>query len=216
MEGYKKVFKIFLVGQEEKETVWLSKMSKEGYHLVNVKFATYYIFKKGERKNYTYFIDLKETYNLDDDEYKLMYSDSGLDYIDNSNGYYYFRAESRVETDLIIKNEQGRYLGRLNSQKKVVLIAGIMNLFIFGVNLFHYIGANISYYWAVYLNLVVGLVCLFAYLGIQSKIKQLKESGFIQPYKTKLKDWKSLYAMSVSFIIFIIIYSIMLLIETFI
>ena len=118
MEGYKKVFKIFLVGQEEKETAWLSKMSKEGYHLVNIKFATYYIFKKGERKNYAYFIDLKETSNLDYDEYKLIYSDSGLDYIDNSHGYYYFRAESRVETDLIIKNEQGRYLGRLNSQKK--------------------------------------------------------------------------------------------------
>ncbi len=132
MEGYKKVFKIFLVGQEEKETAWLSKMSKEGYHLVNIKFATYYIFKKGESKNYTYFIDLKETCNLDEDEYKLMYSDSGLDYIDNSNGYYYFRADSRVETDLIIKNEQGRYLGRLNSQKKVILITGIMNIFIFG------------------------------------------------------------------------------------
>lgn len=216
MEGYKKVFKIFLVGQEEKETTWLSKMSKEGYHLVNVKFATYYIFKKGERKNYTYFIDLKETYNLGDDEYKLMYSDSGLDYIDNSNGYYYFRAESRVETDLIIKNEQGRYLGRLNSQKKVVLIAAIMNLFIFGVNLFHYIGANISYYWTAYLNLAVGLVCLFGYFGVQSKIKQLKESGVTQPYKTKLKDWKSLYAISVIIIIFIIIYSIILLIETFI
>ena len=91
-----------------------------------------------------------------------------------------------------------------------------MNLFIFGANLFHYIGANVSYYWTSYLNLAVGLVCLFAYLGIQSKIKQLKESGFIQPYKTRLKDWKSLYAMSFSFIIFIIIYSIVVLIETFI
>ena len=72
-------------------------MSREGYHLVNINFATYYTFKKGELKNYTYFINLKETYNLD--EYKLMYSDSGLDYIDNSNGYYYFRSESRVETE---------------------------------------------------------------------------------------------------------------------
>jgi len=216
MEGYKKIFKIFLVGQEEKETAWLSKMSKEGYHLVNVNFATYYIFKKGEPKNYTYFIDLKETYKLDEDEYKLMYSDAGLDYIDNSNGYYYFRGESRVEIDLIIKNEQGRYLGRLNSQKKVILIAGIMNIFIFGVNLFHYIGENVSYYWTAYLNLVVGLVCLFGYFGIQSKVKQLKESGVIQPYKTKLKDWNSLYTISVIFIILIIIYIIVVLIETFI
>ena len=118
--------------------------------------------------------------------------------------------------DLIIKNEQGRYLGRLNSQKKVVLMAAIMNLFIFGVNLFQYIGANISYYWTAYLNLAVGLVCLFAYLGIQSKIKQLKESGVIQPYKTKLKDWNSLYAISVICIIFIIIYSIVVVIENFI
>jgi hypothetical protein len=216
MEGYKKVFKVFLVGQEEKETEWLSKMSKEGYHLVNIKFATYYTFKKGEPKNYTYFIDLKETCNLDKDEYKLMYSDAGLDYIDNSNGYYYFKAESKVETDIIIKNEKGRYLGRLNSQKKVILMAGIMNIFIFGVNLFHHIGENASYYWAVYLNLAVGLVCLFAYFGAKSKIKQLKESGVIQPYKTKLKDWNSLYAVSVICIIIVIIYSIIVVIESFI
>ncbi|HSQ90241.1 DUF2812 domain-containing protein, partial [Romboutsia sp.] len=163
MEGYKKVFRLFLVGQEEKETAWLSEMSRQGYHLVNINFATYYIFKKGEPKNYTYFIDLKESYNLDAYEYKLMYSDAGLDYIDNSNGYYYFRAESKVETDLIIKNEQGRYLGRLNSQKKVVLIAGIMNILVFGINISHYIGKNVSYYWTAYLNLACALLCLFGY-----------------------------------------------------
>jgi hypothetical protein len=145
-----------------------------------------------------------------------MYSDAGLDYIDNSNGYYYFKAESKVETDLIIKNEQGRYLGRLNSQKKIVFIAGIMNIFIFGVNLLQYIGENVSYYWGVYLNLVVGLVCLFAYFGVKSKIKQLKESGVIQPYKTKLKDWNSLYAISVICIALVIIYSIIVVIENFI
>jgi len=93
------------------------------------------------------------------------------------------------------------------------LIAGIMNIFIFGANLFQYIGENVSYYWAVYLNLAVGLVCLFAYYGVQSKIKQLKESGVVQPYKTKLKDWGSLYTISVICIIFMIIYSIILLIE---
>lgn len=109
MAEYKRVFKVFSVGQEDRETAWLSKMSRDGYHLVSIKFATYYTFEKGEKVDYTYHIDYKENNNIDE-EYNMMYSDAGLNYIDNSNGYYYFIGKTGAHTLDIIDNEQGRIL----------------------------------------------------------------------------------------------------------
>lgn len=207
MSEYKKVFKFFLAGQEEAETAWLSKMSKRGYHLVNVSFGLYYVFKKDKPANYTYHIDMKEGSNLDD-EYKLMYSDVGLEYIDKSNGYYYFRAEEGADTLAIIGNEQGRYMGRLGVQKRLLMIVGIMNLVIFVMNLTQFLGMNYSYEWTVYINLLCGILCCGLSLKIQFKIKDMKKTGIKEYYKIKIKDYNNFYILTIICIILIVIYSI--------
>lgn len=207
MSEYKKMFKVFLAGQEDAETTWLSQMSREGYHLTNINFGVHYVFKKGEKAKYTYYIDYKENNNIDE-EYKMMYSDVGLDYIDNSNGYYYFRCEEGSDTLAIINNEQGRYMGRLGVQKKVLMIVGFMNLMIFGVNLLQFFGQNYSYEWTVYLNLLCSILCLGLAFKVNFKIKDLKKSGVKEPYKSKIKDFNSFYIIVTICLVLIVLYSI--------
>ena len=89
MKEYKKVFKVFVVGQEEKECEWLSQMSRLGYHLENVSFACYYTFKKGEPRDYAYMIDMKEKDQIDEGEYVAMYEEHGIEFIDKSAQFYY-------------------------------------------------------------------------------------------------------------------------------
>lgn len=215
MSEYKKVFKLFLVGQEDAETTWLSQMSKDGYHLVNVNFATHYIFKKGEKADYTYYIDYKENSEIDE-EYKMIYSDVGLDYIDNSNGYYYFRGEEGIDTLAIINNEQGRYMGRLGVQKRLLMIVGFMNLIIFAVNFLQLFGHNYSYEWTVYLNLLCSVLCLGLALKVQLKIKDMKKTGTKEPYKSKIKDYRSFYILATICVVLIVLYSIVSFFDIFI
>lgn len=215
MSNYKKVIRFFLAGQEDKETTWLSQMSKEGYHLVNVNFGMHYILKKGEKRNYTYYIDYKEN-NCIDEDYKLIYSDAGLDYIDSSNGYYYFRGEEGVDTLAVINNEQGRYMGRLGVQNKLLITAGIFNLFIFIINSIQFLGENHSYSWTVYINLLCSVLCLGLGLKVQSKVKNMKKNGIKEHYKIKMKDYSRFYILFTICIVLIILYSVISFFDIFI
>lgn len=214
MGEYKKVFKFFMAGQEEVETAWLSQMSKEGYHLANVNFAMHYVFKKGKPENYTYYIDMKEDSNMDE-EYKLMYSDVGLEYIDTSNGYYYFRGEEDTDTLAIISNDQGRAVGRLGVQMKLLAIVGIMNLIIFLGNFIHFTSTNNSYSWTAFINLACGLLCSGLAIKMQFKIKDMKSSGIKEHYKSKMKDYSRFYALAAVCVVLMILYSIMSLFDLF-
>ena len=90
-----------------------------------------------------------------------------------------------------------------------------MNLFIFGV--------SIPIYRCKYILLLDCIFKFSSWFGLSICIswntvedKTIEENVAYQPYKTKLKDWNSLYAISVICIIFIIIYSIVVVIENFI
>ncbi|MGL5347200.1 MAG: DUF2812 domain-containing protein [Peptostreptococcaceae bacterium] len=213
MREYKKVFKPFFAGQEEKECKWLSSMSKEGYHLVNVNFASYYTFEKGEKRDYTYMIDMKESAQIDEKEYILMYEDNGLQFVDKSAQFYYFKGNSDVATIELIQSEQGRYLNRINSHKNVVLLISLINLFIFVVNSIEAYKMDMRYLsYTPFLNLFAGILCLLVYIIMIKRIKKLKEDGIKAPYKTNIKDWPKLFNIAIVFTVLIIIYGIIMLI----
>ncbi|MGL4912854.1 MAG: DUF2812 domain-containing protein [Romboutsia sp.] len=214
MIEYKKKVKFFMAGQEEAETSWLAQMSKDGYHLVNVNFGIQYVFKTGKPENYTYYIDMKEDSNMDE-EYKLMYSDVGLEYVDTSNGYYYFRGEEGANTLAILNNEQGRTIGRLGVQKRLLAIVGIMNVIIFGGNFIHFAGTNNSYGWTQCINLACGLLCLGLAIKLQFKIKDMKASGVKEHYKSKMKDYSRFYTLAYVCVVLLILYSIISLFDLF-
>lgn len=206
MGKYKNIFKIFLAGQEAQETKWLSEMSKKGYHLVNVRFATYYTFKKGDPKNYTYMIDMKGNSKIDDGEYLLIYKDYGLEYIDKTQDYYYFRTDSESQIKDVIKNEQGRYLDRINSHKKVLLFGAIANILIAIINFCNFTDSGGSrYIWIPCISLAVGLLCISLYISMLKKTKDMKKNGVMTPYSSSLKDWKGFFEVEILFIIIVAI-----------
>ncbi len=213
MSKYKNVFKIFVVGQEEKECKWLSEMSKKGYHLVGLVGCIFYRFEKGESKDYAYVIDMKEGKNGYDEEYFNIYKEYGLEYIDSSMNFNYFKSENIEDTKTIVKSEKGRYVDRLSKHKLVLLLAGILNLAIFFINELN------TYFdvWAVnniyYINLIVGLWALIIYFTINKKIKKIKEEGISEIYSTKFKDWGLFYRLTVAIVVimlYFIIFNIVL------
>lgn len=202
MGKYKNVFKLFLAGQEAKEVKWLSEMSKKGYHLVNVRYVTYYTFKKGNPKNYTYMIDMKGNSNIDDGEYLLIYKDYGLEYINKTQDYYYFRTDNESQIKDVIKNEQGRYLDRINSHKNVLLFGGIANILIAIMNFWNFNENSYrSSIWIPCISLAVGLLCIALYTSMLKKIKNMKKNGVVAPYNTGLKDWKGFFEVEILLII---------------
>lgn len=214
MSEYKRVFRFFTVGQEDVEAAWLSKMSKKGYHLEDVKFGMFYKLRKGEPKNYAYYIDMNEDDRLDE-EYKQMYLEAGLDYIDKTNGYYYFRGDENINISELSKTDEGRYVGRLNVQKNLLYIVGIINLIIFIINSIQFRGVEHYYSWAPYINLICGLFCSGLALKLQFKIKDMKKCGVKEYYKTNMKDYKHLYSLASICISLIVVYSIVALLDLF-
>lgn len=214
MKEYKKVFKVFVAGQEDRECEWLKEMSKSGYHLENVSFASYYTFKKGEAKDYTYMIDMKEKDQVNEYEYLQIYEENGIEYIDKSAEFYYFRGESDADVVSLIQCEQGRYLSRINSHKKIIALCGIFNIFIFIVNFINSLKVKSELLgYTTFLNLLVGIFSIWIYILICKKECKLKEEGVRSPYKTNIKDWPKLYYLGLIVLIMMIIYGVISLFE---
>ena len=205
MGKYKKVFKVFLAGEENKESKWLTKMSKNGYHLENVNFSTYYTFKKGEPKEYSYLIDMKESGVSDDEEYTLIYEEMGFKYIDKSNGYYYFRGNADINIDEIDKSEKGRYLNRIKIQSNIILLASIVNIICFLLNFVININTSESHGWIIYINLFIAIGLAILYTNMRKNIKFMIKSGVKEPYKSSIKDWSILYRGLIVLVTLIII-----------
>ncbi|MGL6107993.1 DUF2812 domain-containing protein [Romboutsia sp.] len=212
MKEYKKIFKCFVAGQEEEECEWLSKMSKSGYHLQNISFASYYTFKKGEPKDYTYMIDMKEKDQDDEGEYIGMYGDHNIEFIDKSASFYYFRGDSNSEVVSLMNSEKGRYLNRINSHKKIIAIGGLLNIIIFIFNFINCLKTDSTVLtFTSSINLLVGLFCIWVCLLIGKKEIKLKEDGVKSPYKTNIKDWPKLYYLAIVITALIIMYGVILL-----
>ena len=206
MSKYKYVFKIFVTGQEEKECNWLSEMSKKGYHFVGLSGCAWYKFEKGKSKDYAYVIDMKEGKEKYDDEYFSIYKEYGLEYIDTSMNFNYFKSENIEDTKNIVNNERGRYIDRLSKHKLVILLAGILNLVIFVTNSINSYLEVQSFNYIYIINLVVGLWAIMIYFKTNKKIKDIKKEGVDEIYFTKFKDWCIFYRLAIFIAIVMIAY----------
>lgn len=210
MNKYKKVFKFFLVGEEDKECEWLEEMSKRGYHLKTISFLTYYTFELGTPSDYKYYIDMKNINEVDEGEYVSVHEDCGLEYLDKSRNFYYFRGKESEEVTNLLNDDKGRYLDRLSSQKWVMLFVALLNLFICLGNVIHLIRQDGLSSGMIYMNLIIGLFCLFMYNKTNRKIKSLINEGVKIHYKTGLKDWNGFIPIISICVILMIVYSIVL------
>ncbi|MCR8747068.1 DUF2812 domain-containing protein [Romboutsia lituseburensis] len=210
MSKYKKVFKMFVIGEEEKECKWLEEMSKKGYHLVNVRFACHYTFEKTDSQDYSYMIDMRENNSLDEGEYLAIYEDYGLEYVDKSKDFYYFRSKDKNNMKHIKHIEQGRYADRLKSQSKLLLIMGLLNVLIGVMGILHtFSTVNTQYIEITYINLIIGIAVIYIFYANSKKIKRIESDCTKVLYKTTLKDWRGFYPLFIICIFLIFIYGIL-------
>lgn len=210
MSKYKKVFKMFVIGEEEKECKWLEEMSKRGYHLVNVRFACHYTFEKTDSQDYSYMIDMMEKNSLDEGDYIAIYEDYGLEYVDKSKDFYYFRSKDKNNMTHIKHIEQGRYADRLKSQSKLLLAAGLLNILIWVMGILHtFSTVNTQYIKITYINLIIGIAGIYIFYANNKKIKRIESGCTKVLYKTTLKDWRGFYPLFIICIFLILIYGIL-------
>ncbi len=85
----KKERHFFLLPEFEKEEEYLMEMAKKGYLLEKVSITGKYYFKKSNPANMIYRIDFNP--DKDFESYIQMYKDYGWEYIQDLNGFSYFR-----------------------------------------------------------------------------------------------------------------------------
>lgn len=115
----KKEIKFFLLSDYEKEEEYLTDMHKSGWKLKNVSYGSVYIFEKCEPENVVYRLDFAEDKEKDLSCYIAMFGEYGWEYIQNVNGYSYFRkrAEGLAEEDTEIFSDSE---SRLEMVKKII------------------------------------------------------------------------------------------------
>ena len=92
MKDKKITFKYFSIAEYEKEEAYLRKMHQQGWKLVKISlrylYVRAYIFEKCQPEDVIYRIDYDQTGG---DAYIQMFADCGWEYVDEMNGWRYFR-----------------------------------------------------------------------------------------------------------------------------
>jgi hypothetical protein len=84
----------FWAWQDEQEEAWLRKMSQSGWHFEALQIPCFYVFQKGEPRDYVYRLD----FNSDRKEfqhYLQLFQDAGWLHLTEYGSWQYFRTEAR-------------------------------------------------------------------------------------------------------------------------
>lgn len=116
-DNKKKVFKIFMPWNFEKEQAWLEEKAKEGWLLERSFFNNHFV--KAEPQEMVYRVDyFSLTSEKKEKEYVALFEESGWEFVQNSFGWHYFRIPAdKFDTD-IYSDPQSRIdqLKRINQE----------------------------------------------------------------------------------------------------
>jgi len=163
-------YKWFWPWEDEKEEIWLAKMSAQGMHLEQANVGASYNFIFGEPKEYVYRLDFRDSMERDGKEaYIALAKDMGWVYLCDMNGWQYFRKEPRPGeiNELFTDNNS-----KIQKYKRVFtwLVLTFAAIMLFGFAIY-------GNYLPLYLIPFALYACLWIYIGIrlQIRIKQLKD-----------------------------------------
>lgn len=172
MKTTKKVLKIFLAWQDNKEEQWLQEMAANGWALKNSRFV--YTFEEIQPSNHVYKLDYKTTNNKDIEEYKAIFKDAGWEHVTQFGSWHYFRTEADGAStpDIYSDNDSKiqKYKGLMQS-----LLLGLLAMAILSLNfIFNLRGDYTNFLKVIYVGLLVTLV--WGIWKVQQKINLLKEN----------------------------------------
>ena len=117
----KREFRLFTIAEYEKEEVYLARRHREGWKLVKASMPGFYTFEECEPEEVIYQLDYNSTQGTEKEQYLQMFADCGWEYVDEMNGWRYFRKpqaqadgdEAIFSSDASRPVERGILLGTL-------------------------------------------------------------------------------------------------------
>ena len=89
-----KEIKFFTLTEYEEEEQYLRNKHQQGYELVSIFLPGIYTFRKCQPKDVVYRLDYHPNKDQEKNNYIQMFQDYGWEYIQDLNGYSYFRKEA--------------------------------------------------------------------------------------------------------------------------
>lgn len=87
----KREFRLFTIAEYEKEEAYLARKHREGWKLVTAAMPGWYTFEECEPEEVIYQLDYNSTQGEEKEQYLQMFADCGWEYVDEMNGWRYFR-----------------------------------------------------------------------------------------------------------------------------
>lgn len=87
----KREFRLFTIAEYEKEEAYLARKHREGWKLVTAAMPGWYTFEACEPEEVIYQLDYNSTQGEEKEQYLQMFADCGWEYVDEMNGWRYFR-----------------------------------------------------------------------------------------------------------------------------
>ena len=171
MKNKKTEIKIFTLPDWNKEENYLNHMHRKGWRFTHLSFLFYH-FEKCEPEDVVYQLDFNPQGSQNKNEYICMFNDCGWEYLQDFNGYSYFRkqrAEMNGDEKIFCDNES-----RLEMLKRVfkVKVVPLIFMFLFMIipyALYHHISPEIKYCYIFLLAVYSGFFLYFAYRYLQFK-----------------------------------------------
>jgi hypothetical protein len=119
----------FWAWEDEREEAWLRQMSQAGWYCESLQFPGFYLFRKGEPRDYVYRLDFNSN-RKEFSHYLQLFQDAGWQHLTEYGGWQYFRTESRPGENPEIFTDNTSKVKKY--QRVVLFLILLMPLFTFG------------------------------------------------------------------------------------
>ncbi len=162
----RKVWKIFLVWEMEKEEEWLNEMAMNGWLLDSVGFCNY-TFVRCEPDTYTIRFEMRGT----DPAYISLMEQSGAEYVGHVLRWVYWRRSNEYGPFDIFSDIDSR-IDNLTRVGRMLAVIGAMNILIGLMNSVNRVGIG-------WINLLCGCLLMYALGRIHGKIEALNRERLL-------------------------------------
>lgn len=168
MSNTKKVFRIFWAWQDHNEEIWLNQMARKGWALKSYNYL--YTFEKIDPVPYIYKLDYKATTNDDLDEYKMIFQETGWEYVTQYGKWHYFRTLETGEHPTEIYSESEFHIETYKNLLRNLTLSLITFLIITGIVLLLQLS---TFVFGLCISLLV--LTILCIVKVRQKIKKLRE-----------------------------------------
>lgn len=158
-------YRFFSIVDFEQEEQFLQEMASKGYHLERIDWILRYVFVKGEPKEVTYRLDLRNN-NAEKEELIQMAQDYGWTYLTQMMDWVYFRKDGKGHELFTDQASKIQYLNRIFVNR--YLLVFIMFLLIVLPSFIDVFGINeateMSYFW---IGMFLVYIVILVYAGFK-------------------------------------------------